>query len=92
MHSLDGADLTVILSNSSCALSDKEELPESRVIEVTGLASSTTKDAIINFFENTRRSGGGDIENVECHPDKGLAVITFSSVESKCYFFLLTVG
>ena len=85
-HTLDEAVLTVILSSSSCALSDKEEMQESRVIEVTGLASSTTKDSITNFFENTRRSGGGDIENVECHPDKGLAVITFLSVESKCYF------
>ena len=85
-HSLDGATLTVNVSNSSCPLSDKEEMQESRVIEVTGLGSSTTKDSIINFFENTRRSGGGPTENVEYHPEKGVAVITFESVESKSCF------
>lgn len=50
---------------------------------MTGLASTTTKDSIVNFFENTRRSGGGEIENVDFTPDKGYAVVTFISAESK---------
>lgn len=49
---------------------------------MTGLASVATKDAVTNFFENTRRSGGGETEAVEFYPDKGYALVTFKSVES----------
>jgi len=82
-HSIDGAALSVSQSYTTSGLTDKEEIQESRTIEVTGLASTTTKDSIVNFFENTRRSGGGEIENVDFMPDKGYAVVTFISAQSK---------
>ena len=82
-HSLDGAVLTVASSDTAVALQENEEIQESRTIEVTGLASTTTKDSIINYFENTRRSGGGEIEDVEFTPEKGYAAVTFLSAESK---------
>ena len=82
-HSLDEAVLTVASSDTAVASQDNEETQESRTIEVTGLASTTTKDSIINYFENTRRSGGGEIENVEFTPKKGYAIVTFLSAESK---------
>ncbi|XP_022795889.1 poly [ADP-ribose] polymerase 14-like isoform X2 [Stylophora pistillata] len=80
-HTLDGAILKVKaikIGSNSCAA----ETDESRTIEVTGLATATTKDAIINFFENNKRSGGGDIESINHTPDRGTAVITFTTVES----------
>ena len=82
-HSIDGAVLSVSQSYINSGLTDKEEIQEARTIEVTGLASTTTKDSIVNFFENTRRSGGGEIENVDFTPNKGYAVVTFISAESK---------
>ena len=82
-HSIDEAALSVTQCYINSGLSDKEKIQESQTIEVTGLASTTTKDSIVNFFENTRRSGGGEIENVDFTPDKGCAVVTFASAESK---------
>ena len=83
-HSLDGALLTVALSrNATVGIPDEEKMEESRTIEVTGLASTTTKDAIINFFENTPRSGGGEISDVEIVTEKGCAVVTFLLAESE---------
>ena len=83
-HSLDEALVTVALSrNATVGIPDEEKMEESRAIEVTGLASTTTKDAIINFFENTRRSGGGEISDVEIVTEKGCAVVTFLLAESE---------
>lgn len=83
-HSLDGALITVVLSrNATVGIPDEEKMEESRTIEVTGLASTTTKDAIINFFENTRRSGGGEISDVEIVPENGCAVVTFLLAKSE---------
>ena len=56
-HVLDGAILNFAACKNTCGLPDKEEAQESRVIEVNGLAATTTKDSIWMFFESTRRSG-----------------------------------
>ncbi|KAL3863575.1 hypothetical protein ACJMK2_005326 [Sinanodonta woodiana] len=48
-----------------------------RMIRVCGIAKSISKDALEMFFENTRKSGGGDIENLEWERKKGEAFITF---------------
>lgn len=82
-HVLDGAILNVTASKNTCDLPDKEEAQESRVIEVNGLAATTTKDSIWMFFENTRRSGGGDVEHVDFTPELGIAVVTFVNPKSK---------
>lgn len=82
-HVLDGAILNVTASKNTCGLPDKEEAQESRVIEVNGLAATTTKDSISMFFENTRRSGGGDVEHVDFTPELGIAVVTFVNPKSK---------
>ena len=82
-HVLDGATLKVTASNNTRYLSDREEAQESRVIEVRGLAAATTKDSICMFFENSRRSGGGNVEHVDYTPEQGIAVVTFEKAESK---------
>jgi len=82
-HVLDETTLNVTTSYNTCDLSDKEEAQESRVIEVQGLAATTTKDSISMFFENTRRSGGGEVEYVDYTPKQGIAVVTFVKAESK---------
>ncbi len=82
-HTLDGVTLSVTAYNSTCGLPDKEDAQESRTIEVTGLAPTTTKDSIAMFFENTKRTGGGEVEHVDFKPDLGIAVVTFVKAESK---------
>ena len=82
-HCLDGASLVVKVSVLAAEQTDQEDMEESRIIELNGLAPTTTEDSIRNFFENTRRSGGGDINSVEFNPEEGFAVITFMSAESE---------
>ena len=83
-HSHDGPILNVTPGNVAYCLPDKEEIQESRTIEVTGLARTTTKDGITIFFENTLRSGGGEVEHVNFTPELGYAAVTFVTAESKC--------
>ena len=80
---MDGASLAVKLGVPAAEQTDQEDMEDSRTIELNGLASTTTEDSIRNFFENTRRSGGGDINSVEFNPEEGFAVITFMSAESE---------
>ena len=82
-HSLDGATLSVRACSNTSGVPEKENAQESRAIEVTGLGPKTTKDSIAMFFENTRRSGGGEVEHVDFTPGQGIAVITFVKAESK---------
>lgn len=83
-HFLDGTALNVTASNKTCGLPGKEEAQESsRVIEVRGLAVTTTKESIWKFFEDARSSGGGEVEHVDYTPEQGIAVVTFKKAESK---------
>ena len=55
-------------------------------IIVRGLSQDTTEDALQNYFENTRRSGGGHVEEVNINGD--LARIKFESAEGTLYVVL----
>ena len=84
LHYLDGAVLIMELGgNVTAGIPVEEEVGQSRTIEVSGLASTTTKDGMKNFFENTRRSGGGEIDEVEFFLHKGCAVVKFVLAESE---------
>jgi len=50
------------------------------IITVSGLLPSTSEDAVVNYFGNSRRSGGGEISNVH-YTDDGEAIITFLEVK-----------
>ena len=82
-HCLDGASLAVKVGVPAAEQADQEDMEESRTIELNGLAPTTTEDSLRNFFENSRRSGGGDVDSVEFNPQEGFAVITFMSAESE---------
>lgn len=47
------------------------------MIKVKGYSHQTTEETLTLFFENERKSGGGDIKNVDVHSD--WAVITFEN-------------
>lgn len=49
-------------------------------IIASGISPSTTEDAVRYYFENSRRSGGGEICDIDL-TDDGKFAITFTKVE-----------
>lgn len=83
-HMLSGASLQVSLFEE---FEDKnhddleENIDENDItVIVSGISPSTTEDAVINYFENSRRSGGGEVSNIDS-TDEGAAIITFLEVK-----------
>lgn len=93
-HTLSGASLQVLLFEEleDENLDDFEEnkLGEDNcadenniIIMVSDILPSTSEDAIVNYFENSRRSGGGEVSNFH-YTDDGEAIITFLEVKGMC--------
>ena len=61
-----------------------EEVEDKLTIIVSGLKSTTTKDTVLFYFENSRRSGGGEVLNVDFN-EQGDAVVTFQEVKGIYY-------
>ena len=78
-HILNGAALHVSLE-----LLDNAE-NTSKTIQITGLTAQSTEDSIRNYFENERRSGGGEVEAVTFQPDENVALVTFKDVEGELF-------
>ena len=53
------------------------------ILEVRGVSPSTSEDTVMMYFENTRRSGGGDVKNM-IKVEDGVFHIIFE--EEKCMF------
>ena len=66
------------------------EVRDGTTIEVHGLDPSTTSDTVLMFFESKRRSGGGDVGNVQFDPDSYVAYVTFHSRDGECLVYLCT--
>ena len=49
----------------------------SDTIKVAGLPESVSQDMVVMYFENKKRSGGGEIKSFNLMLNKGKAVITF---------------
>lgn len=47
----------------------------SRQLKVTKIPPSTTKDSLTFFFENKRKSGGGEVDDVEYDEENHIAII-----------------
>ena len=68
-------------------VTQEHDVREGTTIEVHGLDPSTTAEAIQMFFENERRSGGGDVDNVQLDSDDNVAYVTFHSRDGGCLFY-----
>ena len=81
-HILSGATLQVSLFEEfEDENLDEEDMDENDItIIVSGILSSTSEDAVINYFENSRRSGGGEVSNIH-FTDNGETIITFTEVK-----------
>ena len=82
-HILNGATLHVSLE-----LLDNAE-NTSKTIQITGLTAQSTEDSIRNYFENERRSGGGEVEVVIFRPEENVAFVTFKDVDGKSLHYKL---
>ena len=58
---------------------------QSRVVFVQGLPQNATEDTVLNYFENSRRSGGGVVEEVKIKGNE--ARVLFESSEGNCIAF-----
>ncbi|CAG2200843.1 LPCAT3 [Mytilus edulis] len=66
-------------------LEEKNDEPKkttTNMLRVTKLPPTTTQDSLLYFFENTRKYGGGDVEDVEYDEDTASAIITFKEDEA----------
>ena len=50
----------------------------SNTIEVSGIPETTSEEFLRMYFENKKRSGGGDIKTMTYDKQEGVATITFS--------------
>ena len=78
-HILNGATLHVSLQ----LLHNAENT--SKTIQITGLTAQSTEDSIRNYFENARRSGGGEVEAVTFRPEENMALVTFKDFEGEFF-------
>ena len=53
-------------------------------IEVRGFSATTQKDTIGSFLENRRRSGGGDIKNIEFDGANEVVRVTYCDPAGLC--------
>ena len=80
-HKLDGVLIKVVQIPSAPMVSDIEN---TRSVVVEGLGPNITQDAILLYFENTRRSGGGEVESVEMTSESNSAIVTFKEAKGAC--------
>jgi len=55
----------------------------SNTIRVCNIPTTVTKDMLQMYFENAKRSGGGDLKECTINSQKGKAFITFKDVRGK---------
>ncbi|XP_060585886.1 protein mono-ADP-ribosyltransferase PARP14-like isoform X2 [Ruditapes philippinarum] len=61
---------------------EEEETKPSNTIKVKGINKSASRDTVEFYFENSRRSGGGEIETIKSDDeDEDVLYITFKSTE-----------
>ena len=71
-----------ILSKTPLKLAGRELLIspfiQEPMIRISGISSQISVDTLELFFENTKRSGGGDIESIQMVEADEAAIITFA--------------
>ncbi len=86
---LEGAQLTIQRytphspNNTPQAPSATQQPPDPRRVVVDNIDPGASKEYLTLFFENKKRSGGGEVEHVYIDQGKGRAVIVFKEAEGK---------
>ncbi|XP_013401660.1 poly [ADP-ribose] polymerase 14 isoform X2 [Lingula anatina] len=74
---LEGRELKAVWRENEEDSTGIETTQVSATIEVHGIRAETSDETIEMFFENMKRSGGGDIQRLERNLEKGVVWITF---------------
>ena len=61
-----------------------QEVCKGKTIEVRGLHSSTTFDAVLLFFESLHWSGGDTVDSLQLNTDRNVAYVTFKNPQGRC--------
>ena len=88
-HQLCGRELNISLvddaADSNGIVTDEATGNDSKAlscaIEVRDIAPSAQREILLMFFQNRKRSAGGEIEQLIYHDEEHRAVITFTSPE-----------
>ena len=56
-----------------------------KTVVVSGLSKTTSRDALLMYFESSKYSGGGEIETLEHQSETGMAEVTYKDA-SGIYF------
>ena len=73
----DSISHDVTLQCTTHIASQAHDVSDGKTIEVRGINTFTTDDAIEMFFESKRRSGGGPVEKVTRDTDSNVTYVTF---------------
>ncbi len=57
--------------------------PDPRRVVVDNIDHDATREYLMMFFQNEKRSGGGEVDKVYIDHDKGRAIVTFKEAEGK---------
>ena len=57
-------------------------------VQVKGVLPDTSRDLLVFYFENTRRSKGGPVSSIDMKPDLQICSITFKNSEGMQNFFI----
>ena len=60
-----------------------EKVQITNCILVRGLAANTSKDMVELYFENSRKSGGGPVSDVQIDTEENCAVVIFEEYASR---------
>ena len=84
-HSLSGCNLTVKEKKGGALdMTDSAAQPHlNKAIEVSGFKSDVSEEMLMMYFENTRRSGGGDILEIQMNARTNNTIITFEDPTGK---------
>lgn len=63
-----------------------KETTEELSVKVRGLDKNINETMLTLYFENERRSGGGELKKVNFNPKVGRAVLTFKHADGKALF------
>ncbi len=86
---LQGARLTIqrytpqSANNISHIAPPTPQPPDPRCVVVDNIDPDATREYLMMFFQNEKRSGGGEVDKVYIDHGKGRAIVTFKEAEGK---------
>ena len=85
MYFEDIEDVRAVCAMQACGgtFLEVEEVDETRQVLVTGFANITTEESLLYYFENKKKSRGGEVAKVERHFEEDAYIVTFRHKEGK---------